>query len=411
MAEAVSSSVSIEYATEETEAEQGPPTLVLEQDTVKPPYGTGYARLYFAGSAPAVVSTAGYAVQTVNRNVVSDELEFVIFQGQDTASFRVPGVSNVSLSPFGRLVGLAGESLAQVSLTVDTRRGTIRANRPFYGTVQAEYNSTFHRLSTEFRKIPGAAEDERYDSEFAPLVVIATRAKTNEHVSLSLNPPSKDENPDNQRNRAGFGGEDRSTGEKIVLEIDETFPISLAHSAPQISGLAAVARVAVYSPHAGVSFSVSRGYVKTNQYALDQVLERQETVNFVGAQSASVRYPPANGITVQQVGEVTSRLMGGTTFQFATAPAMVSLADWFSYGTYQITGSRMVIPNEIVATSVGVAVPVSGSVRALYNTRRGFVDVFWERDGEWFPPVVLTATDAWGNTESITISAPERRGR
>lgn len=108
---------------------------------------------------------------------------------------------------------------------------------------------------------------------------------------------------------------------------------------------------------------------------------------------------------------MTSKAMGGGIFQFATAPSIVSLAEWFSYGAYQITGSRPVGSNEIVATSVGVAVPVSGQVRATYNTRRTFIDVFWERDGTWFPPVVLTATDAWGNTESITISAPERRGR
>ncbi len=410
MAEVVRSSVSIEYKAGETE-DLGPPAIVLERDNVKPPYGTGYARMYFVGKTPNVISTSGYTVNTLNRNVVSDELEFIIFQGRDEASFPTPVVSNVTLTPLGRLIGLAGESLSQVGFTVDTARGTLKANKPFYGTIQAEYNSTFHRLSTEFRKIPGAKDDTRYDSEFAPLVLIATQVGNGESVSLSLNPPTKDEDPDRKDKKGGFGGDDKSTGEKIVLELDDTFPISLTHSTQQIPGLAAVARVAVYSPHAGVSFSVSRGFVKTNQYALDEVLELKETVNFVGSQSASVKYPPANGITVEQVGEVTSKAMGGGIFQFATAPSIVSLAEWFSYGAYQITGSRPVGSNEIVATSVGVAVPVSGQVRATYNTRRTFIDVFWERDGTWFPPVVLTATDAWGNTESITISAPERRGR
>ncbi len=410
MAEVVRSSVSIEYKAGETE-DLGPPAIVLERDTVKPPYGTGYARMYFVGTTPNVISTSGYAVQTVNRNVVSDELEFIIFQGRDEASFPTPVVSNVTLTPLGRLIGLNGESLGQVGFTVDSARGTLKANRPFYGTIQAEYNSTFHRLAADFRKIPNAAEDSRYDSEFAPMVLIATQAGNNEHASLSLNPPGKDENPENNNKKGGFGGEDKSTGEKIVLELDGTFPVSLTHSTQQIPGLAAVARIAVYSPHAGVSFSVSRGFVRTDQYALDQVLELQETVNFVGSQSASVKYPPANGVTVEQVGDITSKVTGGGIFQFATYPSLVTLADWFSYGAYQTTGTRPVGTNEIVATSVGVAVPVSGQVRASYSTRRTFVNVFWERDGDWFPPVVLTATDAWGNTESITISAPERRGR
>ncbi len=405
MAELVRASVSIEYRAGDTE-DLGPPDVVLERDTIKAPYGYAFARMYFVGKTPNVLSTSGYSVQTVNRNVVSDELDFIIFQGKDEANFPVPVVSNVTLTPLGRFVGLNGETLQQIQFSVDAARGIVKASRPFYGTLQAEYNSTFHRLQAQFRVIPGAEEDERYVSEFAPMVLVAIQDDLQE--SLTLNPPTKDENA---KTKNTFGGEDKSTGERIVLEIDETFPVSLTHSTQHIPGLAAVARVAVYSPHAGVSFSTSRGHVKTNQFALDQVLERAETVNFVGSQSASVRYPPANGISVEIVGAITSKVMGGGIFQFATAPTVVSLAEWFSYGAYQITGSRPVTSNEIVATSVGVAVPVSGSVRARYSTRRTFVDVFWERDGEWFPPVVLTATDAWGNTESITISAPERRGR
>lgn len=408
MTEFVQSSVSLEFQAGETE-DLGPPEIVLELDKVKAPYGYAYARMYFVGSTPDVVSTSGYSVQTVNRNVVSDELEFIIFQGQDEASFPTPVVSNVTLTPLGRLVGLKGETLQQIAFTVDAARGTLKASRPLYGTVQAEYNSTFHRLMAQFRKIPGAKDDSRYASEFAPLVLIASQS-SGAHESLSMSPPSKDESPDN-KNKSGMGGEDKSTGEKIVMELDDTFPVSLTHSTQHIPGLAAVARVAVYSPHAGLSFYSSRGHVKANQFALDQVLERVETVNFVGSQSASVKYPPANGVSIEQVGTITSKVTGGGVFYFATAPELVSLADWFSYGAYQVTGTRPVVSNEIVATTVGVAVPVSGSVRARYNTRRTFVDVFWEREGEWFPPVVLTATDAWGNTESITISAPERRGR
>lgn len=408
MAEFVQSSVSLEFKAGDTE-DLGPPDIVLERDSIKAPYGYGYARMYFVGETPNVLSTSGYAVQTVNRNVVSDELEFIIFQGKDEASFPTPVVSNVTLKPLGRLVGLKGETLQQVSFTVDATRGTLKASRPLYGTIQAEYNSTFHRLMAQFRKIPGADTDTRYASEFAPQVLVA-RQSNGANESLSLSPPTKDEKPDD-KNKVGMGADDKSTGERIVLELDDTFPVGLTHSTQHIPGLAAVARVAVYSPHAGVTYSVSRGFVRPNSFALDQVLERKETVNFVGAQSASVRYPPANGITVDQVGAVTSKAMGGGIFHFATAPEIVSIAEWFSYGAYQVTGTRPVATNEIVATSVGVAVPVSGQVRATYNTRRTFVDVFWERDGEWFSPVVLTATDAWGNTESITISAPERRGR
>lgn len=138
----------------------------------------------------------------------------------------------------------------------------------------------------------------------------------------------------------------------------------------------------------------------------------KESVVFTAAQSMSVKYPPVNGISVSAPGPYASKNVGGSnTFAFLTAPNVVALADWFSYGAYTITGSRPVQANEIVATTSGVAVPVSGKVRAEYATRRAYVTVYWSREGDWFPPVVLTATDAWGNTESLTISAPERRGR
>ena len=111
----------------------------------------------------------------MNRNVTSDELEMITFQGRDTASFSTPGVSNVSLQPLGRLIGLRGQTLSNVSLTVDTARGTLRASQPFYGTVQAQYSSSFHRLSCAFRAIPGAEDNPAYVSEFAPMVLIARK--------------------------------------------------------------------------------------------------------------------------------------------------------------------------------------------------------------------------------------------
>jgi hypothetical protein len=206
--------------------------------------------------------------------------------------------------------------------------------------------------------------------------------------------------------------EDGSTGERIVLELDEAFPVSLAHSTPHSPGLTAVARVAVYSPHGGVSFSASVGTVAPDPYNLDDAVTIKESVVFTAAQSASVKYPPVNGIVVTAPGPYSSKNVGGeTTFAFITAPYVVALADWLGFGTYTITGSREVQSNEIVATTSGVAVPISGVVRAEYTTSRTYVTVYWSREGDWFPPVVLTASDAWGNTESLTISAPERRGR
>lgn len=408
MADYLESSVSIEFQRGDETEDLKPPALVLEQDTSKAPYGFAFARLYFVGPAPNLVSTSGNPVQTVNRDVTSDELEMITFQGRDTASFSTPGVSNVSLQPLGRLIGLHGQTLSNVSLTVDSARGTIRASQPFYGTVQAQYNSSFHRLSCGFREIQGAKDNPAYVSEFAPMVLIAQQG-ANEPESLTLTPPTKEEQPG--KTGGGYTGADNASGEIIVLEIDQEFPISLTHSTQEIPGLSAVARVLIYSSHSGVSFSVSKGFVQPDKYSLADSVERTETVNFVGAQSASTKYPPANGVSVSQVGAVTSKVTPGGIFYFATAPQDVATADWFSYGAYLINGVRRVQSNEIVATSSGVTVPVSGQVLAKYNTMRTAVNVFWGREGTWFGSVVLTAQDAYGNTESIVVSPPERRGR
>lgn len=408
MADYLESSVSIDFQSGDETEDLGPPALVLEQDTNKAPYGYAFARMYFVGPAPNVVSTSGNPVQTVNRNVTSDELEMVTFPGRDTASFSTPGVSNVSLQPLGRLIGLRGQTLSNVSLTVDTARGTIRASQPFYGTVQAQYNSSFHRLSCAFRAIQGAEDNPAYVSEFAPMVLVAQQG-ANEPESLTLTPPTKKEKPG--ETGGGYTVADNATGEIIVLEIDQEFPIALTHSTQEIPGLAAVARVLVYSSHSGVTFSVSKGFVQPDKYNLADSVPRTETVNFAGSQSASTKYPPANGVSVTQVGSVTSKATPGGIFHFATAPQDVATADWFSYGAYLITGVRRVQSNEIVATTSGVTVPVSGQVLASYNTVRTAVNVFWPREGTWFGSVVLTAKDPYGNTESIVISPPERRGR
>lgn len=410
MSDAVKASVSIEYKADEDTDDLGPPEIVLQNDDLKAPYGYGHARLFFIGQTPALLSTSGYAINVVNRAVTSDEIDFITFQGKDEASFEMPGVSNVTLQPLGKLFGMKGESLSNVKLTVDAARGTIKAKKPFYGTIQANYNSTFQRLRGRFREIPGAEDNPSMPSVFSPMVIIARQGE-NEPVSLELKPPDKTEDPKVPGGAGGHSDNDKSTGDIIVLELDSTFPVGLTHSTQEIPGLAACARVIVSSTHGGVSFSVSNGFVKPDPYRLSQSVPIIETVNFVGSQSQSTKYPPANGVSVSQVGAVTSKQTPGGTFLFVTAPYDVTLADWFSYGAYVPTGVRTVQSNEIVATSVGVAVAVSGAVKATYNTLRDSITVYWSRSGTWFDPVVLTATDAWGNSQSLVINPPERRGR
>lgn len=415
MAEIVKASVSVEYATDKDKKTEdlGPPAIVLERDDIKAPYGYAYARMYFVGKTPTTSATSGYAVHTVNRNVVSQEKGFITFQGKDESEFPTPVVSNVTIKPMGRFMGVNGETISSVNFVVDAARGTVKANKPFYGTLQVEYSSTFYRLMVQFLQIPGAKEDPTYESEFAPLVLMAYQniGIDVEPESLALSPPNKSEDPEAKDKPKGWAAEDKSTGEKIVLEIDSTFPIGLtAAPLPGMGGLVAAARVAVYSPHAGVTFSASGGIVKGDAYSLDDVLPIQESIALVGAQSVSTKYPPVNGVTATAATPLTSKHTGGV-LQLVTAPHDVALADWFSYGAYRITGSRQVTPNEIVVVSAGVAVAANGVVLASYNTRRTYVDVFWSRTGNWFQPVVLTASDAWGNTESIAISPPERRGR
>lgn len=405
MSELLNTSVALSYQTPEV----APPDIVLEEDNTFAAYGHKNVRMYYSGPTPTVMATSGQPVQIVGQNVTSTELDFITFQGSREARFRAPVVGMPALSPLGTFFGEDGYSAGDVGFSVDAEHGLLIATRPVYGTVQARYTSRFDRLTAGFQRIPGAKDDPAFKSEFAPMVVVARQASTKAMASLSLTPPDK---PD----QGGYSALDGSTGERIVLELDDAFPVSLAHTAPSMPGLTAVARVAVYSPHGGVSFSSSSGVVAGDPYALDDLVVQKETVAFNAAQSASVKYPPVHGIQVRQTGPLTSKHAGGTggsngTFAFATAPYSVTLADWVAFGTYVITGAREVQANEIVVTSSGVAIPVSGAVQAEYTTSRTYVSVYWPRQGPWFPPVVLTATDAWGNTESLTISPPERRGR
>lgn len=412
MSELLNSSVSIEYRADESKSDVRPPSLVLAQDDVKAAYGYVFARMYFSGKTPTTLATSGYPVSTVNTSVVSDETEFLMFTGRDEAGFSVPVVSDVRLEQVGRLIGLSGETISQVSLVVDAERGTVRANRPLFGTFLAKYRSTFRRLQTRFASIPGAADDSTQESEFAPLVLMAYQTAGDEPVSLTLTPPPKSEDPDKKANTGAQTVLDGSTGERIVLEIDQTFPVSLTHAPfAGMGGLVAVARVAVYSPRGGCSYTLSNGIVQPDRYRLDSSVELSESVTFNGTQSVSVKYPPSNGITAVPVGAMSSRTTGGGIFQLITAPSNVTLADWRAFGVYTITGSREVGSNEIVATTAGIAVPVNGQGLATYTTRRTYVNVFWSRTDDWFPPTVLTASDARGNVESIAIPAPERRGR
>ena len=406
MAEILNTSVSLDY----TKDDEEPPEIILREDDVQAEYGYAYVRMYFSGDTPTTQATSGNLVRTVGVGIASTEEEFITFQGSNESNFPTPVVGNPELSILGNLFGSDGRSAGAVRFSVDKERGGLRASLPIYGTVLAKYASKYHRLQVQFQQIPGAKDDETKKSEFAPLVLVARQSSPFVIASLSLSPPDK--KPKEDENSPTYGAEDRSTGERIVLELDGAFPISLAHSTPHSPGLTAVARVAVYSPHAGVTCSVSGGTVVGDPYSLDDVVTMKESVIFTAAQSMSVKYPPVNGISVTAPGPYSSKDVGGAnTFAFLTAPNVVALADWFSYGAYMITGSRPVQSNEIVATASGVAVPVSGKVLAEYATRRGYVTVYWSREGDWFPPVVLTATDAWGNTESLTISAPERRGR
>lgn len=412
MAEQLHTNVSVEFETHSSTDDLGPPAITLETDDIQAPYGFAYARLYYKGPTPSLAATSGYNVQTVNTNVTAERLEFLIFQGQAEVSLPTPAAGPVRLTPLGRLMTVKGDTVSSVGFVVDAARGTVKASTAMYGTVQVEYVSAFTRLLAQFREIPGADSDPRFASIFAPMVLVARQA-TGAPVSLSLTPQRKDQDPDKSKKDKVYGSADKSTGERIVLEIDTTFPIALSHTRPGTSGLTAVARVAVYSPRGGVAFVASQGGVEEDRYTLGETLEMTESLAFVGAQSVSVKYPPSNGVSISQEGaSIVSEQTPGTTFHFVTAPYMVALADWYSYGTYLITGQRMVAANEVVATSSGVAVPVSGQVTANYSTRRNYVVVYWSRgSANWFTPVVLTARDAWGNVSSITISPPERRGR
>lgn len=406
MAEILRTSVPVEYVRDETE----PPEIVLREDDVQAEYGYTNVRMYFVGALPSTQATSGYPVRLAARGLISEEQEFITFQGSAEANFPTPVIGTPELSVLGTLFGSDGRSAGGIRFSVDKERGKLTASAPIYGTVQAKYTSQFHRLQVRFQEVPGAKDNPSVRSEFAPAVLIAQQSSPFVIASISLNPPDK--RPDEDEDTPTFGVDDRSTGERIVLELDEAFPVSLAHSTPHSPGLTAVARVAVYSPHGGVSFAASVGTAAPDPYNLDDLVTIKESLVFTAAQSVSVKYPPVNGIVVTSPGPYSSKNVGGeSTFAFITAPYVVALAEWVSFGTYTITGSREVQSNEVVATTSGVAVPLSGIVQAEYSTSRTYVTVYWSREGDWFPPVVLTASDAWGNTESLTISAPERRGR
>ncbi len=372
--------------------------LTLERDPLAAPYGHVFIRLYHQGPFPRVVSTSGFPANAVASDVVSDHTENLFFQGQDSASFGRPVVQNARVLQVGRFLGNTGLPVDGVNLTVNELTGEIRANQQVYGTAQATYQSRYTRLQCAFQKLQDASGSP---SDYAPMVVMAFNT-FGERASISLDPPNRNDGG------ASYGAYDRATGESLLVELDNKFPVALAHNDSR-SKLAAIARLFVYGYGDALTVQTSLGATVSGGF---ETLDMVEGVSFNGSQSQSVRYPPVNGISVASQGQFFSEFTSPFSPMFVAGGSRVSVVQWRGYQRYSLTGDRATAANEVVCTSGGgVPVPATGLARASYSTRRQSLTLRWVRDdAAWFEPVVVLVRDSKGRSGTLVVSPPNRRG-
>lgn len=380
--------------------------LSLQNESqIKPPYGTAYARLFASkGLSPSLISTSGGGVQTINSAVTESYAESVMFTGSNTANLQIPSASGISIARQGTFFDRNGKPISDIHITVDPDTGTLKASQACYGAVIASYTGTFRRIASKFQKLASKALIDKMGTEFSPLMFLAFAGAKSANVTV--NPPPLSE----------ANGADTSTAQqRLILELDSAYPVDIK---PLSFGVTARAAFWVYPGDSGATLDCTAGVVfgagdlglVTGSQNNNCVLNMKEPLAFNNGYSASLRYPPAGGVSVISGGDFGTPFGGSFTPSFVTPGGTVELASWFSDTGYTLDGFRKVGDNEVMLTSGRITRPGTGVAIAQYSTLRTRHIVEWSQDAGWFQPVVVFAQDIKGRYGELKIEPPVRRG-
>ena len=385
--------------------------LKLEQETsVRPPYGTAYARLFTSAEVTPTLKTTGQGpVQVENPWVTNQHNEVLVFNGSIETSLQYPSVSFVQFVAQGVFLDVNGKEIQKLSLSVNTKAGSIRASQACYGYVLVSYTTTYSRISAKFTKIEtfGLVTADQ-DSEFNSLMFLAFHEQAASSVTIS--PPPKNQN------RVFYNLREDSSAPRLILELDPQFPVTLV---PGGTGVMARAVFFVYPGDAMPTFQVTSGTGPTRADFMalpgvtvgEQTIQMSEPLSFNNSQSVNVKYPPKSMIVVDPSGPFRDQFGYTFTPMFVAGGGSVNAVDWTENGKYTILGTKAVRSNEIFACISGsIVAPCSGVAIAKYATTRMRYVLEWPKLNDWFPAVTVFADSSNGMSGELKIEPPVRRG-
>lgn len=409
-------SVTVSYSKGDLGGGDGPILSLQNESTVKPPYGTGYARLFKSPEVTPVLRSTGVGAPYIIQTGISyDAIETLSFNGTETASFQYPNATNVRVTSQGLFLDRNGVPLGNINLTVNTKAGSVRAPVPCYGFVLVSYTSTYSRVSASFALLnPGMVDTEQLESEYAPLTVLAFYQALSS--SVTIQPPSKSEKPGNKNIR--YVGREDADAPKLIMELDPKFPVSLS---PSGSGTTARAVFFVYPGDANPTIQTTSGQVTKLDsfggtlpgavYGSSNV-DINEPLSFTNTMSVSLKYPPSSAVTVK-ADKSSFYSMYGTTFtpSFITRDGYVNMVEWSSANQYSIAGTKQARSNEVFVAMLGdLGIQATGVATATYTTTRTAYVLEWPKSGDWFPAVTLFAASIDGRKGELKVEPPVRRG-
>ena len=394
-----------------------------DRNDAKPPYGTGWFRLWNAFPDVKLVSTSGNLVRLVNSACTLDTNGAGTFNDSKVAQLPHPNLTNVKLTPAGVFLDTNGKPI-KVNLTVNTKTGEVVASQRCYGAFSATYTTTYARHSCDFLKDPNAVAPQPTANppisgsvtEFLPQTIVAlvTLVGGVRKESVTLSPPDRSENPDDPYNQVGGTGNGNGNSgntARLKVQLNGKYPVQLDNSSN--GRLMARAVFDVFcSGSTSLDIVVTSGSTKLKDGPVPMDI-KGEGLSFNNSNSASLQYPPSGSVTIVPGGNFYSVNEGGSFSPgFKAKGDEVQMIEYVGVKNYKLAGRRKLADDEVVVVNLmGHAAASTGTARATYTTTVMTYVVRWDLENlPWFPTINVVVTDSKGASGQLAISPPQRSG-